>query len=209
MGTRTPEGGNPYNIDPNTLRLAPEQSRFHGVKKPEEAKQQPSDPELEAYRQLQREPRGSTIFVGPIRVPRPLPQNPGEQRGEAEPSQPNPEEQPEGARQRSADELFETIQQLPFEQLLELKPEEYGFRHIGDMLLYMLVEQRSAYFPGLYNVVSTRLEQEQHEAFEIVMGAPPSESNEELERTAFRLVDEKFLQVIQELASHWREQGKL
>lgn len=36
MGTRSPEGGNPYNIDPRTVRVAPEQRRFgRGFKEPE------------------------------------------------------------------------------------------------------------------------------------------------------------------------------
>jgi hypothetical protein len=36
MGTRSPEGGNPYNIDPKTLRAAPEPGRFgSGFKKPD------------------------------------------------------------------------------------------------------------------------------------------------------------------------------
>lgn len=89
------------------------------IPKPEMPKQQPSTPDRtlyerlqrgrsrsgiaggeahnETYRRLQeffeREPRGSTVFEGPLRVPRPLPQNPGEHRGETEPFQPNPAEQ--------------------------------------------------------------------------------------------------------------------
>jgi hypothetical protein len=36
MGTRSPEGGNPYNIDPKTVRPAPEQRRLgSGFMKPE------------------------------------------------------------------------------------------------------------------------------------------------------------------------------
>ncbi len=92
MGTRSPESGDLHNIDPKTLWIAPEQGRFHGVKKLEETKQQPST-ELEAYRQLLKEPRGSAVFENPIRIPRPLPPNPGGQRGGAEPFQPTPAEQ--------------------------------------------------------------------------------------------------------------------
>jgi hypothetical protein len=33
MGRPTPESGNPYNIDPKTLRVAPEQGQFHGAEK--------------------------------------------------------------------------------------------------------------------------------------------------------------------------------
>ena len=84
------EGEKPQNIVPVSLRVAPEQRLFHGVKTPEAMRQQRADPELEAYRRLLKEPRGSAVFENPIRVPRPLPRNPGEQRGEAEPFQTNP-----------------------------------------------------------------------------------------------------------------------
>jgi hypothetical protein len=98
MGKQTPEAGGekPQNHGLSNFTALPEQ---RGVgpraKKPEETQQQTSDPELEAFRQLQKEPRGSTIFVDPLRVPRPLPQNPGEQRGGAAPSQPTPVERQE------------------------------------------------------------------------------------------------------------------
>jgi hypothetical protein len=69
MGTPK-EGGNPLNIDPSTWRVAPDKSRFgSGFKKPVESKQQP------------------------FHDPRPLPQNPGERRGNPQPFQPNPAEQ--------------------------------------------------------------------------------------------------------------------
>jgi hypothetical protein len=97
MGRPTPEtgGGNPYNIDLKTLRVAPEERRFgSSFKKPEEPVQQPSSPnnELSEYYSREQE-RHSGILVNRIRVPRPLPRKPGEQRGETEPYQPNPAEQ--------------------------------------------------------------------------------------------------------------------
>jgi hypothetical protein len=77
MGTRSPEGGNPFNIDLSSLTPVPEKRELGwSLKKLEEPKQQPIDPELEAYRQVQKIPRGSTVFVGPLRVPRPLPKKP-------------------------------------------------------------------------------------------------------------------------------------
>jgi hypothetical protein len=94
MATRSPEG-NPYNIDPKTVRVAPEQSRVgSGFKKPEAPKQQPSNPshELTEYYKREQE-RHSGVLENPIRVQRPLPQKPGEERGEAAPFQHNPAEQ--------------------------------------------------------------------------------------------------------------------
>jgi hypothetical protein len=65
-----------------------------GVKRPEEPKQQPAAPSHELSENYRREQeRHSGVLENPIRVPRPLPQNPGEQRGEAEPFQPTPAEQ--------------------------------------------------------------------------------------------------------------------
>jgi hypothetical protein len=95
MGIRSPETGNPFNIDPKTVRVAPEQRQFtSGLKKPEEPKQQPSNPshELTEYYRREQE-RHSGVLENPIRVQRPLSQNPSEQRGEAAPFQPTPAEQ--------------------------------------------------------------------------------------------------------------------
>jgi hypothetical protein len=95
MGTRSPEGGNPFNIDPKTVRVAPEQRQFRrGLKKSEEPQQQSLSPNHELsehYRQEQE--RHSGVLENPLRVPQPLPQNAGEQRGETQPSQPTPAEQ--------------------------------------------------------------------------------------------------------------------
>jgi hypothetical protein len=85
--TRSPEGGDkPSNPGFSDFKALPKGREVGwSIKKPEEPKQQPSDPELEAYRQVHREPRGSTVFEGPLRVPRPnWPKQPGELRGEAE-----------------------------------------------------------------------------------------------------------------------------
>jgi hypothetical protein len=83
MGMPEVTGDKPQNHGLSDFKKLPEQRGVGPrVQKPEELKQQPADPELKAYRQLQREPRGSTIFVSPLRVPRPLPQNLGEQREE-------------------------------------------------------------------------------------------------------------------------------
>jgi hypothetical protein len=92
------EGGNPYNIVPISLRRAPEQGRYHGVKTPEAMSQQRTDEALEAGRvaakELLGDRWGATVFKGPFRVPRPTwPKNPGEQSGEQQPFQPNPAEQ--------------------------------------------------------------------------------------------------------------------
>jgi hypothetical protein len=91
------EGEKPQNIVPISLRVAPERSRFHGVKTPEAMRKQLADEALEAAKELLGDRWGATVFENPIRVPRPLPRNPGEQRGEAAPTQPTPAEQPEGA----------------------------------------------------------------------------------------------------------------
>jgi hypothetical protein len=122
MSTRTPEGGDkPSNQGLSDFKVLPEQKGVGPrVQKSEEPKQQASTPDLslserfqrererrrsgiaggeahnETYRRLQeyfeREPRGSIVFDGPLRDPRPLPQKPSEQSGEAEPFQPNPAE---------------------------------------------------------------------------------------------------------------------
>jgi hypothetical protein len=79
MSSRSTEAGGekPGNHGLSDFKVLTEQRGVGPrVGRPEAPQQQPTDPELEAYRQLQREPRGSTIFVGPLRVPRPLPKKP-------------------------------------------------------------------------------------------------------------------------------------
>jgi hypothetical protein len=123
MGTRSPEGGNPFNIDPISLRRAPEQGRFHGVKTPETMKQQASDAALEAAKELLGKRWGATVFENPIRVPRPLPQKPGEQRGEGEPFQPNPAELQTPQRRRTRRERARLAQDP---EIRELAKELFG-----------------------------------------------------------------------------------
>jgi hypothetical protein len=84
MGTRTPEAGGsqgtPHNQDHEHFKALKEQGQFGGgLKKPEALNSE--------------EPRVSTVFESPLRVQRPLPRTPSEQRGETEPFQPNPAEQ--------------------------------------------------------------------------------------------------------------------
>jgi hypothetical protein len=65
MGTRSPEGGSPFNIDPKTVRVAPEQRQYgSGFKKPEEPKQQPSDPDLEAIKRMLKKPKRPIVAGG-------------------------------------------------------------------------------------------------------------------------------------------------
>jgi hypothetical protein len=92
MGTPK-EGEKPQNIIPFTLRVAPEQGRFHGVKTPQAMRQQRADEAREAAKELLGDRWGATVYENPIRVQRPLPGNPGEHRGEPAPLQPIPEEQ--------------------------------------------------------------------------------------------------------------------
>jgi hypothetical protein len=144
MGRPTPEtgGGTPQNQGLSEFNpLSQERRVGWGVKKLEEPKEQPADPNREAFERFLRstpmrpavlegvrprprregnqpkppenvgeaefttwkpeEPAENTtsyanefgVFENPPRVSRPLPQNPGEQRGEAEPSKPTPSEQ--------------------------------------------------------------------------------------------------------------------
>jgi hypothetical protein len=81
MATRSPEGGNLYNIDPKTVRVAPEQRRFEsGTKKPEVPTKQPANPSHKLSEHYRREQeRHSGVFENPIQVPR----KPGEHVGEA------------------------------------------------------------------------------------------------------------------------------
>jgi hypothetical protein len=113
------EGGASANIVPISLRRAPEQGRFHGVKTPEAMRQQRADTELEAYRRLLKEPRGSAVFENPIRVPRPSwPKNPGERRGQPESSKSSP------AEQQAAERLGKPPPQEPVEETLDPEVEE-------------------------------------------------------------------------------------
>jgi len=108
------EGGASANIVPISLRRAPEQGRFHGVKTPEAMRQQAADAAREAGRaaakELLGERRGATVFENPIRVPRPLPRKPGEQRGETESSHPNLAEQQAPERRRTRREVARLAQ---------------------------------------------------------------------------------------------------
>jgi hypothetical protein len=83
-----------HNLDLRSLRPLPkERGVGSGVKNPEKPKQQPSKPNHELTEFYRREQeRHSGVLENPIRVSRPLPRKTGEQRGELEPSQPNPGE---------------------------------------------------------------------------------------------------------------------
>jgi hypothetical protein len=91
----------PQNIDPNSLTRRTEMREpGWGVKKPEEPKQQPSDPNREAFeRFFRRGPMKPAVFEGipprrqNVEGNQPTPQKPSEQRGEPEASKPNPAEQ--------------------------------------------------------------------------------------------------------------------
>jgi hypothetical protein len=76
------EGEKPQNIVPVSLRVAPEQRRFYGVKTPEAMRQQRAEEAREAGRKAAKELLGdrwgATVFENPIRVPRPLPRKPSE-----------------------------------------------------------------------------------------------------------------------------------
>jgi hypothetical protein len=94
MGRPEVTGDKPQNHGLSDFTVLSEQ-RGAGprVKKPEEQKQQLSDADLEVYKRIMGKRWGATVFENPIRVSRPLPKNPGEQRGVTEPFQPNPSEQ--------------------------------------------------------------------------------------------------------------------
>jgi hypothetical protein len=153
------ESGEPQNIVPSSLRFAPEQGRFHGVKTPEAMRQQASDASREAGRaaakELLGERWGATVFENPIRVPRPLPQKPGEQRGEREPRQPNPAEQQASERRRSRRELASMAQD----------PE---LRGLASQLIWGLPEE------GVTDVIVKALEQYPE--------LPPDEALKEFDR---------------------------
>jgi hypothetical protein len=127
MATRSPEGGNPFNIDPKTVRIAPEQRRFHGVKKQEAPKQQPSDPDREGNERLTRRP-GRSILAGgesPIRNQRLLREG-TEQRAEVQLEQTHHQEHPV----ESLGELRQLARRalkppMSPEQLEGIKPEDF------------------------------------------------------------------------------------
>src|SRR5918999_2444901 len=80
----TPEGS-PKSVDLSSLKPIPEKrERGWSVKNPAGPKQQPanSSHELAEYYRREQE-RHSGVLENPIRVPRPLPRKPSEQRGEA------------------------------------------------------------------------------------------------------------------------------
>jgi hypothetical protein len=68
VSSRSPESGDLNNIEPKTLRVAPEQGGFHGVKNPEASKQQPTDPNLEAFRQRLGRPRRPIVAGGEAHI---------------------------------------------------------------------------------------------------------------------------------------------
>jgi hypothetical protein len=222
---KSPEGRS-HNLDLSTLKVLPKQREpGWSIKQPatpvmenpsDKSGEQPKRPLKDRLRGIltsrrdkaedsQRRGRKPGGQADRGAKPEPVQPNVAEQQARERLGKPPPEEV--RGEVQPADDLFQTIQKLSFDQLLELKPEEYGFRHIGDMLLYLLVERGMAYFPGLYSTVEARLEQD--DEFQTVMGAPPDRSTEELDRTVQRLMDEEFVHVIQELAAHWRNQGRL
>jgi hypothetical protein len=129
------EGGASVNIVPVSLRRAPEQGRFHGVKTPEAMRQQAADAAREAGRAAAKELLGkrwgATVYENPIRVPRPLPRNTSEQGREAQPFEPNLKEQqareqlgkppPESVREEVQLEPAPIHQEYPVDSLDEFK----------------------------------------------------------------------------------------
>jgi hypothetical protein len=81
--------------------FVPKQDAGSGIQKPEEPNLQPSDAKRDIYERFHGRRRRSGVLGGhnwnlpenPIRVQQSLPQNPGEQRGEAEQSPFNPADQ--------------------------------------------------------------------------------------------------------------------
>jgi hypothetical protein len=107
----TPEGS-PKSVDLSSLKPIPEKrERGWSVKNPAGPKQQPanSSHELAEYYRREQE-RHSGVLENPIRVPRPLPRKPSEQRGEAGASKPNPAEQQTPQRRRTRRELARLAQ---------------------------------------------------------------------------------------------------
>jgi hypothetical protein len=135
----------PLNIDPKTLRVAPEQGRFHGVKRPEAMRQQRADEAREAAKQLLGKHWGKTVFEGPFRVPRPnSPKQPDQQRREAEQSQPKPAEQQTPQRRRTRGELARLAQNS---ELKGLAKELFG--GISDQAASKFIEMAAQDYPEL------------------------------------------------------------
>jgi hypothetical protein len=135
------EGEKPQNIVPITLRVAPEQGRFHGVKTPEAMRQQRADEAREAAKQLLGKHWGATVFENPIRVPRPLPKNPGEQRGEAAPAKPTPVEQRGNPQREQTGPEYDP-------QLRELTTELYA-GDVDDQGITYLIRRALTVYPEL------------------------------------------------------------
>lgn len=115
MGRPTPEtrADKSHHQDHEHFKALKDQGQFgSGDKKLIKTKQQPADAELEAYERFHGGRKPSTVFENPIRVPRPLPQKPGEQRGEAEPLQFKPAEQPEEAGRMAGQEYNSKVREL-------------------------------------------------------------------------------------------------
>jgi hypothetical protein len=112
MGVPIEGGDRPGNQGLSEFKVLRErQGLGPRIQKPDEPKRQPSslNNELSEYYSREQE-RHSGILVNPIRVPRPLPQNPSEQRGEVESSKPTPVEQQTPQRRRSQRELARLAQ---------------------------------------------------------------------------------------------------
>jgi hypothetical protein len=94
MGSPEVTGDKPQHHGLSEFTILPEKRGVGPlVKKPEKPEEQPPDPELEAFRQVQKEPKGLTVFENPLQISTPIPQKPSEERGEPDASKSNPAEQ--------------------------------------------------------------------------------------------------------------------
>jgi hypothetical protein len=129
MGRPTPEtgGGASQNQGLSEFKpLSKEKGVGWGVKKPEEPKQQPSDPNREAFeRFFRRGPMRPAVFEGIpprrqiVEGNQPTPQKPGEQRGAPEASKPNPVEQQTPQRRRTQRERARLAQDTELRSLAD------------------------------------------------------------------------------------------
>jgi hypothetical protein len=195
-----------------------------GVKKPEEPKQQPSSPhnELSEYYKREQE-RHSGVFENPIRVPRPLPQNPGEQRGEAAPTQPTPAEQPEGAggetglseelQQREEDYVARVNARLADSSFTEEEKQGHKERLID------ILDAQNAQVARLKDLSGLKKDM-QHAGFDdpvewlilegSVIPAPPAFGRFRRPLAWFRNErDQLYRDKVKEVVRYWREQGFL
>lgn len=103
---------------------------------------------------------------------------------------------------------------MSFDELKELKPQDYGFQRVGDLLTFLVVEEHGTEFRDLYSKAEPRIKDavDRRSGFRRVYEAVlegEDWTTPEHEEQVNELVVTELRGVIQDVTDYWRKNDKL